>query len=70
MKVIIVGGVAGGASCAARLRLSYQKAEIIMGQQRGPATCLMPTAGCPIMLARTPLPTMPHKPTVDQPVGR
>ncbi len=30
MKVIIVGGVAGGASCAARLRRLDQKAEILM----------------------------------------
>ena len=30
MKVIIVGGVAGGASCAARLRRLDEKAEIIM----------------------------------------
>jgi len=30
MKVIIVGGVAGGASCAARLRRLDEKAEIIL----------------------------------------
>jgi NADPH-dependent 2,4-dienoyl-CoA reductase/sulfur reductase-like enzyme/rhodanese-related sulfurtransferase len=30
MKVVIVGGVAGGASCAARLRRLDEKAEIIM----------------------------------------
>jgi len=30
MKVIIVGGVAGGASCAARLRRLDEKAEILM----------------------------------------
>jgi NADPH-dependent 2,4-dienoyl-CoA reductase/sulfur reductase-like enzyme len=30
MKVIIVGGVAGGASCAARLRRLDEKAEIVM----------------------------------------
>ena len=35
MKVIIVGGVAGGASCAARLRRLDEKAEIIM-VERGP----------------------------------
>ena len=29
MKVIIVGGVAGGASCAARLRRLDKNAEII-----------------------------------------
>jgi len=35
MKVIIVGGVAGGASCAARLRRLDEKAEIIM-VEKGP----------------------------------
>ncbi len=30
MKVIIVGGVAGGASCAARLRRLDEQAEILM----------------------------------------
>lgn len=38
MKVIIVGGVAGGASCAARLRRLDEDAEIIMVEkapQRG-----------------------------------
>ena len=30
MKVIIVGGVAGGASCAARLRRLDEKGEILM----------------------------------------
>jgi NADPH-dependent 2,4-dienoyl-CoA reductase/sulfur reductase-like enzyme len=29
MKVIIVGGLAGGASCAARLRRFDEKAEIL-----------------------------------------
>ena len=45
MKVIIVGGVAGGASCAARLRRLDEKAEIIM-IERGPyvsyANCGLP----------------------------
>jgi NADPH-dependent 2,4-dienoyl-CoA reductase/sulfur reductase-like enzyme/rhodanese-related sulfurtransferase len=45
MKVIIVGGVAGGASCAARLRRLEEKAEIIM-VERGPyvsyANCGLP----------------------------
>ena len=45
MKVIIVGGVAGGASCAARLRRMDEKAEIIM-VERGPyvsyANCGLP----------------------------
>lgn len=35
MKIIIVGGVAGGASCAARLRRLDEKAEILM-KERGP----------------------------------
>ena len=35
MKVIIVGGVAGGTSCAARLRRLDEKAEIVM-VERGP----------------------------------
>ena len=35
MKVIIVGGVAGGASCAARLRRLDEKAEIVL-LERGP----------------------------------
>ena len=45
MKVIIVGGVAGGASCAARLRRMNETAEIIM-VDRGPyvsyANCGLP----------------------------
>jgi NADPH-dependent 2,4-dienoyl-CoA reductase/sulfur reductase-like enzyme/rhodanese-related sulfurtransferase len=45
MKVIIIGGVAGGASCAARLRRLYEKAEIIM-IEKGPyvsyANCGLP----------------------------
>ena len=45
MKVIIVGGVAGGASCAARLRRLDEKAEIII-VERGPyvsyANCGLP----------------------------
>jgi NADPH-dependent 2,4-dienoyl-CoA reductase/sulfur reductase-like enzyme/rhodanese-related sulfurtransferase len=45
MKVIIVGGVAGGASCAARLRRLEEKAEILM-VERGPyvsyANCGLP----------------------------
>jgi len=35
MKAIIVGGVAGDASCAARLRRLDEKAEILM-VERGP----------------------------------
>lgn len=45
MKVIIVGGVAGGASCAARLRRLNEDAEIIL-VERGPyvsfANCGLP----------------------------
>ena len=45
MKVIIVGGVAGGASCAARLRRLDEQAEIVM-VERGPyvsfANCGLP----------------------------
>jgi NADPH-dependent 2,4-dienoyl-CoA reductase/sulfur reductase-like enzyme/rhodanese-related sulfurtransferase len=45
MKVIIVGGVAGGASCAARLRRLDEKAEILL-LERGPfvsyANCGLP----------------------------
>ena len=45
MKVIIIGGVAGGASCAARLRRLDESAEIIM-VERGPyvsyANCGLP----------------------------
>jgi NADPH-dependent 2,4-dienoyl-CoA reductase/sulfur reductase-like enzyme/rhodanese-related sulfurtransferase len=45
MKVIIVGGVAGGASCAARLRRLDERADIVM-VERGPyvsyANCGLP----------------------------
>jgi len=45
MKVVIVGGVAGGASCAARLRRLDEQAEILM-VERGPyvsyANCGLP----------------------------
>ena len=45
IKVIIVGGVAGGASCAARLRRLDENAEILM-VERGPyvsyANCGLP----------------------------
>jgi NADPH-dependent 2,4-dienoyl-CoA reductase/sulfur reductase-like enzyme/rhodanese-related sulfurtransferase len=45
LKVIIVGGVAGGASCAARLRRLDEKAQILM-VERGPyvsyANCGLP----------------------------
>ena len=35
MKVIIVGGVAGGASCAARLRRLDENAEIVVFEKSG-----------------------------------
>ena len=45
MRVIIIGGVAGGASCAARLRRLDEQAEILM-VERGPyvsfANCGLP----------------------------
>jgi NADPH-dependent 2,4-dienoyl-CoA reductase/sulfur reductase-like enzyme len=45
MKVVIAGGVAGGASCAARLRRLDERAEILM-VERGPyvscANCGLP----------------------------
>jgi NADPH-dependent 2,4-dienoyl-CoA reductase/sulfur reductase-like enzyme/rhodanese-related sulfurtransferase len=45
MKVVIVGGVAGGASCAARLRRLDERAEIVM-VEKGPyvsyANCGLP----------------------------
>ena len=45
MKVVIIGGVAGGASCAARLRRLDESAEIVM-VERGPyvsyANCGLP----------------------------
>jgi NADPH-dependent 2,4-dienoyl-CoA reductase/sulfur reductase-like enzyme len=45
MKVVIVGGVAGGASCAARLRRLDERAEIVL-VERGPyvsyANCGLP----------------------------
>ncbi len=47
MKVVIVGGVAGGASCAARLRRLDEKAEIIMPGRM----FRTPTAGCRISSA-------------------
>ena len=45
MKVIIVGGVAGGASCAARLRRLDESARDPPGGARDP-TCPTRTAGC------------------------
>ena len=45
MKVIIVGGVAGGASCAARLRRLSEDAEIVLferGENISYANCGLP----------------------------
>jgi flavin-dependent dehydrogenase len=54
MKVIIVGGVAGGASCAARLRRLDETAEILM-VERGPyvsyANCGLPYHRVPLSYA-------------------
>jgi hypothetical protein len=48
-KIVIVGGVAGGASCAARLRRLDENAEIIMVEKG--RTFPMPIAACPTMSA-------------------
>lgn len=45
MKVVIIGGVAGGATAAARLRRLDERAEIIILERT--ATCPTPTAGLP-----------------------
>ena len=45
MKVLIIGGVAGGATAAARLRELNEKAEIIV--LRRAVMYPMPTAACP-----------------------
>ena len=47
MKVVIVGGVAGGASAAARLRRLDEQAEISSAR----AMCPMPIADCHTLLA-------------------
>ena len=46
MRTLIIGGVAGGASAAARLRRLDEGAEIIL-LERGGSTSPTPTAGCP-----------------------
>ena len=49
MKVVIVGGVAGGAGTAARLRRNDESAEIIMmerGQYISYANCGLPYYVC------------------------
>lgn len=49
MKVVIIGGVAGGASAATRLRRLDEKAEIVV--LSAPALSPMPIAACPTILA-------------------
>ena len=49
MKYLIIGGVAGGATAAARLRRIYESAEIILVEKAG--IYRMPIAGCLITLA-------------------
>ena len=48
MKVVIVGGVAGGASAVARIRRLDEHAQIVMIERSGYP---MPTAACRIMWA-------------------
>ena len=45
-RVLIVGGVAGGASCAARLRRLDESVEIVVFE-RGPYACLLYTSPSP-----------------------
>lgn len=47
MKIIIIGGVAGGATTAARIRRSDETAEIILLEKEN--IYLMPTADYPII---------------------
>ena len=49
MKVVIVGGVAGGASAAARIRRLDENAHSLFLNEQ--AIFPMPTAVCPIMSA-------------------
>ncbi len=49
MKVVIVGGVAGGATAAARIRRLDEQAEIIVFEKSGYIPT--PTAACPITSA-------------------
>ena len=49
MKVVIVGGVAGGASAVARIRRLDEHAQIIIIERSGYVS--MPTAACRIMWA-------------------
>lgn len=47
MKIVIIGGVAGGATAAARIRRRNEHAEIIVFEN--PDTYLMQTADFPII---------------------
>ena len=49
MKVVIIGGVAGGATAAARIRRLDEKAEIIVFEKSGYVP--MQTADFPTILA-------------------
>ena len=51
MKVVIIGGVAGGASTAARLRRVDEDAELVM-LEKGPYVSFA-TCGLPYYLSRT-----------------
>ncbi len=48
MKIVIIGGVAGGATAAARIRRRNEHAEIIVFE-KNPDTYLMQTADFPII---------------------
>ena len=53
MKCVIVGGVAGGATAAARIRRNTEKAEIILferGEYISYANCGLPTFSAGIFL--------------------
>ena len=54
MKVIIVGGVAGGASCAARLRRLDESAQIIVFEKSGFVSYA--NCGLPCLLYTSPSP--------------
>lgn len=47
MKYIIIGGVAGGATAAARIRRNTEKAEIILFEKVN--TSRTPIVACPII---------------------
>ena len=61
MKLVIVGGVAGGASAAARARRLSEDARIVLSTRSGP---LSPTAACPTTsAARSPTATSCSSPS-------